>query len=109
MHSIGASLWVNKHPIESETFNLPRKYASSFLTWSAGVRSCPGQRVSQVEFVAVMAGLFRDWKMKPVPEFGEDDAMSRNRIQRLVDQETVMVLLLQLLHPGKAVLTWKRR
>jgi hypothetical protein len=109
MHSIGASLWVNKHPIESETFNLPRKYASPFLTCSAGARSCPSQRFSQVEFVAVMAGLFRDWKMKAVPELEEDDATARSRIQRLVEQETGMVLLLQLLHPGKAVLTWKRR
>jgi hypothetical protein len=62
-----------------------------------------------VEFVAVMAGLFREWKVKPVPETGEDDAMARSRIQRLVEEETGMVLLLQMLHPDKTVLTWERR
>lgn len=59
--------------------------------------------------MAVMAALFRDWKVKPVLELGEDDAMARSRIQRLVEKETGMVLLLQLLHPEKAVLTWERR
>jgi hypothetical protein len=56
-----------------------------------------------------MAGLFREWKVKPVTEAGEDDAMARSRIQRLVEEETGMVLLLQMLHPEKAVLTWERR
>jgi cytochrome P450 len=99
----------HKHPLESESFNSPRKHASPFIAWSAGARSCPGQKFSQVEVVAVMASLFRDWRVKPVPEVGEDDAMARSRIERLVKKETGMVLLLQLLHPEKAVLTWERR
>jgi cytochrome P450 len=106
---MSASPTRHKHPLESESFNTPRKYASPFIAWSAGARSCPGQKFSQVEFVAVMAGLFREWKVKPVREMGEDDTMARSRIQRLVEKESGMVLLLQLLHPEKAVLTWERR
>ena len=99
----------DKNPLESESFIPPPKHASPFIAWSAGARSCPGRKFSQVEFVAVMAGLFGAWKVKPVPEPGEDDAMARSRIQRLVERESGMVLLLQMLHPEKAVLAWERR
>jgi cytochrome P450 len=99
----------DKNPPHSESIIEFPKYASPFIAWSAGSRSCPGRKFSQVEFVAVMAGLFREWKVKPVLEAGEDDAMARGRIQKLVEEDSGMVLLLQMLHPEKAVLTWERR
>ncbi len=98
-----------KNVLALESFPPLPKDASPFIGWSAGVRGCPGRKFSQVEFVAVMAALFRQWKVKPVLEAGEDDAMARSRIQRLVEKDSGMVLLLQLLHPERAVLTWERR
>lgn len=50
-----------KDPNESlrnETIMTPQK--GSFVAWSEGVRICPGKKFSQVEFVASIAGLFRD-------------------------------------------------
>ena len=85
------------------------KTADPFVAWSAGARRCPGRRFSQVEFVGVMLALFRDWRVRPVRRQGEDDVAARNRVARLVERECGMVLLLQLLHPEKAVLRWERR
>ncbi|KAI1778869.1 putative cytochrome P450 [Hypoxylon cercidicola] len=36
------------------------------LGWSEGTRDCPGKKFSQVEFVALMVGLFRRWRVDPV-------------------------------------------
>ncbi|KAK6082597.1 cytochrome P450 [Seiridium cupressi] len=36
-----------------------------FLGWSEGTRDCPGKKFSQVEFVALMVGLFRQWRGRP--------------------------------------------
>jgi hypothetical protein len=56
-----------------------------------------------------MAGLFRDWRVEPVLENGEDLAAARKRIIRLVEEDTGQVLLLQMLHPERAPLVWKKR
>lgn len=81
----------------------------SFIAWSEGIRNCPGKKFSQVEFVAAMATLFREWRVDPVPEPSESIGMARERVMATVENETGQVLLLQLLHPEKAVLTWSRR
>jgi hypothetical protein len=70
---------------------------------------CPGKKFSQVEFVAIMAGLFRDWRVEPVLEKGEDLAAASKRVMRLVEEDTGQVLLLQMLHPERAPLVWKKR
>jgi cytochrome P450 len=85
----------------------PRK--GSFIAWSEGLRVCPGKKFSQVEFVAIMAGLFRDWRVEPVLEKGEDLAAASKRVMRLVEEDTGQVLLLQMLHPERAPLVWKKR
>ncbi|KAK6088595.1 cytochrome P450 [Seiridium cupressi] len=36
-----------------------------FLGWSEGTRDCPGKKFSQVEFVALMVGLFGQWRGRP--------------------------------------------
>lgn len=87
---------------------LPRTN-SPFVGWSGGARNCPGRKFSQVEFVAVLVGLFRDFKVKPVPRDGEDDAAARSRLSEQIRKDTGVRLLLQMLHPKKAVLKWSRR
>lgn len=42
----------------------PKK--GTFLGWSEGARDCPARKFSQVEFVATVATLLRDWKVDPV-------------------------------------------
>lgn len=93
---------------ESTLLEFP-KTGSPFVAWSGGARSCPGRKFSQVEFVGVMVALFRSWRVEPVRREGESEGMARSRVARLVEKECGMVLLLQLLHPEKAVLRWVRR
>ncbi|KAL9023550.1 MAG: hypothetical protein Q9196_007135, partial [Gyalolechia fulgens] len=102
----------DSHPASShpkEHLKEPPIRNSPFVGWSGGVRNCPGRKFSQVEFVGVLVGLFRDFKVKPVPLKGEDDEMARARLLNQIRTDTGMKLLLQMLHPERAVLEWKRR
>lgn len=85
------------------------KTNNPFVGWSGGARNCPGRKFSQVEFVGVLVGLFRSFRVKPVPEAGEDDTMARARLLKQIRNDTGMRLLLQMLHPEKAVLQWTKR
>jgi cytochrome P450 len=102
------SRWINSAgSIEDETMMTPKKGA--FIAWSEGLRNCPGKKFSQVEFVATMAGLFRNWRVEVVPLDGETQEMARKRVMKLVEEDTAQVLLLQMLHPERAPLVWKGR
>lgn len=92
-----------------EKFKELPKNNSPFVGWSGGARNCPGRKFSQVEFVGVLVGLFRNFRVKPVPEAGENDAMARARLLKQIHTDTGMRLLLQMLHPEKAVFQWTRR
>ena len=57
----------------------------------------------------MLVGLFRGFRVRPVALQGEDEGMARERLLELVRRDTGMRLLLQMLHPEKAVLRWVRR
>ncbi|TVY89990.1 11-oxo-beta-amyrin 30-oxidase [Lachnellula willkommii] len=105
------SRWINTadsdESLKNETITTPQK--GSFVAWSEGVRICPGKKFSQVEFVASIAGLFRDWRVEPLLQKGEDLRMASKRVMELVEKDTGQVLLLQMLHPERAPLTWRKR
>ncbi|KAI4119507.1 MAG: hypothetical protein LQ345_000609 [Seirophora villosa] len=92
-----------------EHFKEPTTRNSPFVGWSGGARSCPGRKFAQVEFVGVLVGLFRDFRVRPVPFKGEDEGMARARLLHQIRTDTGMRLLLQMLHPERAVLEWKKR
>ena len=82
----------------------------TFLGWSEGARDCPGKKFSQVEFVATMAALFRDWRVDPAPlRRDESPREAQKRVLDLIEQDSAPVLLLQMLHPERAPLIWKKR
>lgn len=94
--------------LEDEEFITPAR--GTFLAWSMGARDCVGKKFSQVEFVAVMATLFRDWKVEPVLKDGEKtQAEAQKRILNQIEMDSAPVLLLQMLHPENSPLVWKRR
>lgn len=80
----------------------------AYLAWGEGNRSCPGKKFSQVEHVAVMLSMFRDHYVAPMRRDGETHEAAR---QRAVDtlEDTGMLLLLQMLHPEKTPLEWRKR
>jgi hypothetical protein len=81
----------------------------AFVGWSEGVRDRPGKKFSQVEFVATLATLFSDWRVDPVTSHGESLDAARERVENLTRTDSGSVLLLQMLHPERAPLAWKKR
>ncbi|KAL9012108.1 MAG: hypothetical protein Q9173_003107 [Seirophora scorigena] len=68
---------------------LTTAHKGSFVAWSEGIRNCPGKKFSQVEFVATMAALFRDWRVDPIVEAGENDVgVARKRVMETVEKDT---------------------
>ncbi|KAI0006823.1 cytochrome P450 [Xylariaceae sp. FL0662B] len=82
----------------------------NFLGWSEGSRDCPGKRFSQVEWVAILAALFRDWQVQPRLQENETLAEEQVRILDFIERNTDYGgLLLQLMHPERLPLVWSRR
>jgi cytochrome P450 len=81
-----------------------------FMPWAWGQRVCPGKRFSQVELVAVLAALFRDWKVEVVPEKDETSEQARERAwssSLKVDHEGHM--LHEMVNPQSVGLKWVKR
>lgn len=94
---------------KKEEFRIPVR--GSFVGYSDGIRDCPGRKFSQVEFVATMAVLFRGgWRVEPVLNTlaGETPEAGRKRVLDLIENDSGPVLLLQMLHPERAPLRWKK-
>ena len=81
-----------------------------FMPWAWGQRVCPGKRFSQVELVAVLAALFREWRVEVVPEQGEtlEQAQKRAWASSLkVDHQGHM--LHEMVNPQSVGLRWVKR
>lgn len=98
--------------LDDEEFITPAR--GTFLAWSWGARDCVGRKFSQVEFVAVMATLFRKHRVHPLMRAKtisrrktvED---TRKRVLDQIEKDSAPVLLLQMLHPEKIHLVWKEK
>ncbi|KAK4465142.1 cytochrome P450 [Cladorrhinum samala] len=91
----------------NEEWVAPRK--GTFVGWSDGARDCPGKKFSQVEFVAALAVMLRDWVVEPATFGRETLADARKRVLDVIEKESTMILLLQMIHPERTPLVWKRR
>lgn len=80
----------------------------SFAGWSEGTRDCPGRKFAQVEFVAMLVGLFREWRVEPARQEGETLPEARQRVKDLISEDTAWGLLLQMMHPERAPLAWRK-
>ena len=76
--------------------------------WGEGPRVCPGKKFAQVEFVAVMAALFRDWKVSPKLQRGESSEEGKQRVMQVVNDSRVFITL-QMIHPTRVGLVWTKR
>jgi cytochrome P450 len=80
----------------------------TFVPWAEGARICPGKKFAQVEFVAVLAVLFRRWKVRPATREGESLEEARERVLRVV-KDSEVVITLQMKDPGNVGLIWTER
>lgn len=92
--------------LSQESLLTPEK--GTFIAWSEGARSCPGRKFAQVEFVATMAALFRNFRADPVLRAGETPAIARKRVLDVVKNSNVE-LLLQMRDPDSVSVRWTSR
>ncbi|KAJ0413852.1 putative cytochrome P450 monooxygenase [Aspergillus carlsbadensis] len=94
------SRWID----ESGLLITPEK--GTYIPWSGGPRICPGMKMSQVEFVATMATLFRNGACEPLPVDGVDEPqMLRERLLALT-RDSVSKLALSMRNPDAVQLRW---
>ncbi|KAM6536020.1 hypothetical protein FALCPG4_005541 [Fusarium falciforme] len=77
--SFNPSRWLTPGcPVENSQLITPEP--NSFIPWSGGPRVCPGKKMSQVEFVAIIATLFRTCRVEPVVKPAETMEQARERL-----------------------------
>ena len=103
--SFNPARWLKTDTPEPSLITPPQ---GTFMPWSVGPRICPGQKMSQVEFVAVVATLFHRCNARPVVHEGESAQLAR---QRLIDllQDSQPVLTLQMNRPEDVQIHWAKR
>ncbi|KAK7957335.1 uncharacterized protein PG986_006557 [Apiospora aurea] len=67
------------------------------------------RRGTYVEFAATMAALFRDYRVGPTKRQGESEGDARRRIAHQLETDSAKDLLLQMLHPERAALSWRNK
>ena len=92
--------------MDSESLFTPAR--GTFFPWSDGQRNCPGKKFAQVEFVAVIANLFRKHRVQPERMVGETEEQARRRVLEIVDDGAVKMLL-QMKDPARVSVRWTRR
>jgi hypothetical protein len=81
-----------------------------YQAWASGMRVCPGIRFSQVELVAVLAVIFRNYTLQPQTRSGESLQQARERIfQTSLDIEHEGKILHEMRSPESTALVWKKR
>ena len=91
----GAEVWVQ--PVEG-----------SYMPWGHGARLCPGKKFAQVEFVAVVASLMKEHRVRPVVRDGETEEDALKHTLRVIE-ESDMDLAVKMLHPERLRVRWERK
>jgi cytochrome P450 len=100
------SRWITTDKSGNQEIITPAR--GTFLPWSSGPRVCPGRKMAEVEFVSILATLFRKCRIEPVLESGETMKQAGERLWAVL-RDCEAKLVLEMNHPEKARLRWKRR
>lgn len=65
----------------------------TYFPWSDGPQNCPGEKFSKVEFVAVLACLFRKNRLEITKMPGEGNEAARDRVIRCINDVNLEILL----------------
>jgi cytochrome P450 len=84
--------------------NPPRN--SCFLPWSGGPRICPGMKMSQVEFVATIATLFRHARSEVLSLTETETPVEAQARLLAVTDESISRLTLQVKNSEQVQLRW---
>ena len=69
---------------------------------------CPGKKFSQVEFVAVVSCLLKDYRVRPVVMAGESESDATERLMRVVE-DSDMALAVTMNHPERLRVRWEKK
>jgi cytochrome P450 len=98
--------WLFQDSTAEDVFvTMPR---GQFIPWSGGPRVCPGQKMSQVEFVAVIATIFKRYRVAAIPEKDETMENAKQRLQEVMNDSQPR-LTLQMNKPQDVKLKWSKR
>src|SRR4051812_40446974 len=79
-----------------------------FLPWSRGPRQCPGMRIAQIEFIAVIVSILSRARVECARLAGETAEMAAKRTMKVVRNSSQAVAL-QVNKPRDVVIVWKER
>jgi cytochrome P450 len=94
------SRWLD----ENEEFLQPPP--GMFNPWTHGPRVCPGKKFGQVEFVAVIARLLKNGKVRPKLNANEKIEDAIVRINEVI-LDSALDVTLNMNHPEKAPVVWE--
>lgn len=106
--------WIKSSPssntnlaakLQAEEIFVPLK--GTYFPWSDGPQNCPGKKFAQVEFVAVLACLFRDHRVRVVLKDGEDCQKAQRRVLA-VAEDCELGLLLRVRDADSVRLAWEK-
>jgi len=80
----------------------------AFVPWSTGPRLCPGMKMAQVEFLAVIWSIFSTYRVDAALSDGESKEQARERLHSVMMNSRPR-LTLQMNRPEDAVMTWTKR
>lgn len=85
------SRWITTSETSQEAIVTPPRI--TYFPWSDGPQNCPGQKFSQVEFVAVIARLLKEHRIRPVQKKGESVEEMQTRIRAVANDIDATMLL----------------
>lgn len=99
--------WLQKNA-ETGREELVTPPKGTFLPWSEGPRYCPGSKMAQVEFVAVIFTVLSQCRVEVAENAGESKDAARERFRQLIADSQPKIAL-QLRNPEEAWLKFLRR
>ena len=86
------SRWINPQGSAQSLFQPPK---GTYIPWSGGPRVCPGQKMAQVEFVAIFLTILRRFRIEAVPQQDESTTEMEKRLDQTM-RDSVSLLTLQM-------------
>ncbi|KAG5988959.1 hypothetical protein E4U43_004591 [Claviceps pusilla] len=85
------SRWLNPPEKGRQGIYIPPQ--GTWIAWSAGPRVCPGKKLSQIEFTAIMLTLLQRYRLEPVPLEGESPTEVEERLDATLCDSSWQVVL----------------
>ncbi len=99
--------WLKRSAKEQE--ELTQAQPGTYVPWADGPRVCVGRKFSQVEFVAVVATLFCQYRVRPKLQPGQSPRDGRRALMRMIDDSAISAITLQMQRPRSVGLVWEAR